>query len=463
MFCSNCGKEARDGDKFCWNCGRPLSGDTESEGETKEEHPSPHDTADDREIASEGEFPQDVEQAGITSSDASNDAMVGFDAGSDAPEVEEWQDVDASSFEATQETPAVTVPAPDMYQMPAQNPYQAFPQGHPQMQANPYGGGMPQGQQMSGSMPATKVPWYMTTPARIALGVLGVFMMVRGILTIGSAFTDKKPEPDDTTHSPRTVTVPPKAEQGVDGTDGGDLIDGGDGQDIIVADPDDIVISDPNDIVIRKPSSTDDSTSGNDDVTYGGGEKFDSWAEECVDENGNPTVYAIVELKGWQLETLCQEKGLEWNEGSMQWEGEDYALVVYDKSHKRMDDQAIAELGKGCDVKDAFYEIQRTDTEDIEEAFSSSLRIVTEDQERVTDGVLYGVGYGPSMKRVFIPVFHRDTVGGCLVQVVSEPAIESGAYDSFAFADENEKSGTYGDTIQEVWRHWTNRELGSSH
>ena len=322
MFCSNCGKEARDGDKFCWNCGRPLSGDTESEGETKEEHPSPHDTADDREIASEGEFPQDVEQAGITSSDASNDAMVGFDAGSDVPEVEEWQDVDASSFEATQETPAVTVPAPDMYQMPAQNPYQAFPQGHPQMQANPYGGGMPQGQQMSGSMPATKVPWYMTTPARIALGVLGVFMMVRGILTIGSAFTDKKPEPDDTTHSPRTVTVPPKAEQGVDGTDGGDLIDGGDGQDIIVADPDDIVISDPNDIVIRKPSSTDDSTSGNDDVTYGGGEKFDSWAEECVDENGNPTVYAIVELKGWQLETLCQEKGLEWNEGSMQWEGE---------------------------------------------------------------------------------------------------------------------------------------------
>ena len=43
------------------------------------------------------------------------------------------------------------------------------------------------------------------------------------------------------------------------------------------------------------------------------------FVDECTDKYGNVTLYALTELKGWQLETLLDQQGYRWDESQYGW------------------------------------------------------------------------------------------------------------------------------------------------
>ena len=433
MFCTKCGKESHDGDKFCWNCGTPLR---------TEEPPSAEETEEVTEAVEDS-----IETAPAEATEASD---VATDVDGD------WEDVDEAPMAPTQTMPTVTPPAPDGY--PAQAPSQpqvSYPQYPQSPQASQYGVDMGAQQPSTASAP---VPWYMTMPARLGMVAVGVVLICSGTMKMcsGLGIGDK-----GGSDKPKVTVTQPKDDKDdidvTDGgfgspTDGGDVIDGGDDHDVIITDGNDTIITDDKDVVITQDGS---GTSG---------DRYGSWAAECTDGDGNPTGYAISELKGWQLETLCQEEELTWNPSSKSWDGDDYSLVVYDLNHDALDDEEIAELGKGGDQDDIVYQIRSGACANVKEAYDRfvSSVMVNEDSD-ASDTMVVGVAYGPSMERFLVMVTYRKAVNEATITFIPRKAVEDGGFDKWYAALSGTDMGTYGNSIEEVFERFAGRELGSNH
>lgn len=482
MFCSKCGKQSREGDKFCWNCGTPLH----EEGDVTEEIPSTPIAEPIEEPIEAGVVAPAVPVVSVTPADEDAETAEtviigepqGDDEDADVTEVFEdvsddtgtWQEVDAVSVGTTQEMPTATPVSQGTYQgqMPTQQqqyaqPYAQYPQGQPQQQY-PYDPTQPQ--QMPGQpTQQQKVPWYMTTPARIALLVFGIFMIVRGVMQIGGAFSGNKGGTDDTEKPTQTVSTPdPKTTDGgndvegkdeVDDKDKGE-IDGGEGQDIIITDGGDTIVADPDDIVIV--DGGDSKPSDKTDTTTGGGDKYDSWATECTDSKGNPTAYSISELKGWQLETLCQEKGLTWDKSAKAWVTDGYKLQAFDADRTPLTDEQIAKVDRLGTESNVMYQIETTDYKDLKDAFSNLVSKVVVVEDSDLENQCVASIYGPSMKSLFVFGYERN--GIVKLQFFSDPDIQAGMFDKFGDAKNVATGGTYGSNISEVFKHFTNRYPG---
>lgn len=160
---------------------------------------------------------------------------------------------------------------------------------------------------------------------------------------------------------------------------------------------------------------------------------FDSWAEECTDRYGSATVYAVSELKGWQLETLLQQQEYEWDERNHLWLKSDgsAALAVHDAEGHALSDDAIAELGPGSAQKGVSYRLVTSRYASPKRAFNAlaSDVMTCEDSEFTVDGAV-GIVSGPTMRRslVFASMSDRTVV----LTVVSEGAVKEGLFNRIA-------------------------------
>ena len=156
----------------------------------------------------------------------------------------------------------------------------------------------------------------------------------------------------------------------------------------------------------------------------GGAEHYD-FVDECTDEHGNITLYALTELKGWQLETLLDQQGYVWDGDECVWvreaDGASFAAVKETGAYTQDTYAAMNEKG-GAIVAMGLNNVAGYATP--QEALSGNARCVIEDSYFTDDGEGIAVFYGPSMKE-YLAIIGKNTENTTLIMVFSQEAPET--------------------------------------
>lgn len=182
---------------------------------------------------------------------------------------------------------------------------------------------------------------------------------------------------------------------------------------------------------------------------------YGTWAKECTDKWNTPTVYAIMELKGWQLETMLQEMGYTWNKEDSCWFDGNTTVTVYDQNFNPLSDQEIAKLDKGGTGSAVIYVINTHNYPHCKSAYTglASGVMVSEDSEFTDDfAVGFGVVYGPSMKECLVELTNDEA--GVSAIIFNGDSLKAGVFDRAA-------GGSYGSTPDEVFESLAGRAPAS--
>ena len=199
-------------------------------------------------------------------------------------------------------------------------------------------------------------------------------------------------------------------------------------------------------------SASSEATSGSAAEAEPGGAQaagFD-FVDECTDEHGNITLYALTELKGWQLETLLDQQGYEWDEDKLSWtrrvDGASFSAYKETGTYKRETYDQMNEKG-GAIVAVGFNVV--AGYEDPQAALSGNAKCVIEDSFfDGGDGI--AIFYGPSMKE-YLAIISKYSESTSQIMIFSQEAVGSGMAD--------EMLGTpVGGTFRDVWRSVTGKD-----
>lgn len=186
------------------------------------------------------------------------------------------------------------------------------------------------------------------------------------------------------------------------------------------------------------------------------GVSFDNWAPECLDANGDVTVYALSELKGWQLETMMQQQEYTWSARNQLWVNKDdsVALVVLDSKGEELSDEGIAELDRGSFEAAAGYRIVTSRYNSVEKAFDGLVgKVMVCEDSAFEESSGVAVVYGPSMHRSLVFLSTSDDVI-CLT-MYGEEAVAAGLFNT-------EAGSELGKTIDETFETLVGRPVGSA-
>ncbi len=181
-------------------------------------------------------------------------------------------------------------------------------------------------------------------------------------------------------------------------------------------------------------------------------EQFDTWAEECMDSYNDPTVYAISELRGWQLETLLQQRGYTWHKDDLCWFDGHTTVRVFDADLYPLDDEAIGQLDRGSSDQVVLYVINTPNYPTCSSAYEELVSNVMVSKDVVFDEnftASFGVAYGPSMRELLVEMVTDDA--GLSVFVFPKAAIEAGLFD---VASEGEYGSTPSEVFESMSGHW---------
>ena len=207
----------------------------------------------------------------------------------------------------------------------------------------------------------------------------------------------------------------------------------------------------------QKEASSEEKESSSGQESGGDAEKASSkeagayeFEDTCVDEHGNVTLYALTELKGWELATLLDQQGYVWNEDIRTWmrpdDGASYAALKESGEYTIDDYNAANEKGGGIL---AFGFSNVAGYKDSQAALAGNAQCVVEDSYFVgDDGV--AVIYGPSMKE-YLVIISKSSESTHQFMVVSQEAIGSGYLDEVI-------GEAVGGTLQDVWTNLTGEE-----
>ncbi|MGN0262598.1 MAG: hypothetical protein ACI4B9_07165 [Eggerthellaceae bacterium] len=203
-------------------------------------------------------------------------------------------------------------------------------------------------------------------------------------------------------------------------------------------------------IADKEGSSTDQKTEGDTGESSSKGAGAYDFEDTCIDEHGNVTLYALTELKGWELATLLDQQGYVWNEDIRTWmrpeDGASYAALKESGEYAIDDYNAANEKGGGIL---AFGFSNVAGYKDAESALAGNAQCVVEDSVfEGEDGA--AIIYGPSMKE-YLVLISKATESTHQFMVVSQEAIGSGYLDEVL-------GEPVGGTLQEVWTTLTGEE-----
>ena len=174
--------------------------------------------------------------------------------------------------------------------------------------------------------------------------------------------------------------------------------------------------------------------------------------EECVDEYGNLTLYAISELSGADLVQAAKSQGFAFDEkeGVLSNEYES-VLCVMNSEFEPMDEKGIASLEKGGGTESVAYIMRTNQYTSPRDVLNGLSKCVTEDVADKSGGSL-AVVYGPSMKTFLVFVVPNDEGENVYnVEVFSDEAIASGLFDRQMQQYGDDEDASYGNSIAEVW------------
>jgi hypothetical protein len=163
------------------------------------------------------------------------------------------------------------------------------------------------------------------------------------------------------------------------------------------------------------------------------------------------TLYALTELKGWQLATLLDQQGYVWSEENSTWtrasDGASFAAQKESGTYTIDDYNAANEKGGGV-IGAGFLTI--AGYSDVDSALSGDARCVVVDKYVDGNGLGMAVVYGPSMKEYMVIAYPSgQNVISCMV--LSKEAVESG------FADQLLGTET-GGSFQAMWKSVTHED-----
>ena len=174
------------------------------------------------------------------------------------------------------------------------------------------------------------------------------------------------------------------------------------------------------------------------------------FVDECTDEHGNITLYALTELKGWQVATLLDQQEYEWQEANSMWvrpmDGATFSAVketgVYTiDTYNEMNEKGGAIAAIGLNVVAGYKDSQA--------ALKGNAKCVVEDSYfDGNDGI--AIFYGPSMKE-YLAIISQYTESTTLFMIFSQEAVGSGMADEYL--------GTQvGGSFKDVWKSITGKD-----
>lgn len=200
----------------------------------------------------------------------------------------------------------------------------------------------------------------------------------------------------------------------------------------------------------KEGSSIDQKSEGENGNAPSGEATAYDFEDTCIDEHENVTLYALTELKGWELATLLDQQGYAWNEDINTWmrpyDGASYAALKGSGEYTIDDYNAANEKGGGI-LAFGFNNV--AGYKDSQAALAGNAQCAVEDSYFVgDDGV--AVIYGPSMKE-YLVLISKSSESTHQLMVVSQEAIGSGFLDDVL----GEEAGG---TLQDVWTNLTGEE-----
>ena len=183
------------------------------------------------------------------------------------------------------------------------------------------------------------------------------------------------------------------------------------------------------------------------------GQALDTWADECLDANNNPTVYSLLDLKGFQLETLLQQLGWKYSADQSAWLGANGAgLAVLQANGTPLSDTEIGELDKGGVGTPAVYVLIQPGYATVDDALAKT-NVVNEDSFVIDDESGMAVVYGPNMNEHFAVISVAENEASWLL--FNKEAVEAGAVQAIIG---NDITGT---SINDIWKSITGRDVGA--
>lgn len=180
------------------------------------------------------------------------------------------------------------------------------------------------------------------------------------------------------------------------------------------------------------------------EVAYEAAPGFD-FVDECTDKYGNVTLYALTELKGWQLETLLDQQGYKWNEDQYSWirasDGASFAAwketgVYTRETYDQMNEKGGAIVCIGLNIVAGYNSPQ--------EALKGVARCVVEDSYFDSDNGGIAIFYGPSMKE-YLAIINMNDENKVLFMTFSKEAVGTGVFDEVV-------GEQVGGTFEDVWK-----------
>ena len=153
--------------------------------------------------------------------------------------------------------------------------------------------------------------------------------------------------------------------------------------------------------------------------------------DECTDEHGNISLYALTELKGWQVATLLDQQEYTWElESADTWTRtyDGAAFRAMNKDGNFTLDTYNEMNGKGGCLMGIAYSVV-AGYPDSKAALTGNSRCVVEDSYFREDGTGIAIFYGPSMKE-YLTIISPYTESTALFTIFSQEAVGSGMVDS---------------------------------
>jgi hypothetical protein len=180
----------------------------------------------------------------------------------------------------------------------------------------------------------------------------------------------------------------------------------------------------------------------------------DGWlSADCLDRAGDITVYAVSQLKGWQLELLLEEQHYEWGARNQLWLNDKgtVGLSVLDAQGEAISNDEVAELGVGAALGKASYRIVTSSYASVQGALNALVApglTIVDSELTATSGVAV---VRDAHDRVSLVLLH-DENDAIVISFVSRRALRKGLLDTLAGRE-------LGTTVGEVFERLAGREV----
>ena len=397
MFCRYCGAELSDDAAFCERCGKPVASSDETviaEAVAPEVVEAAESVAAEPEPAEPELTAPEVEAALATlAAEVEAEADVTGNLGSVADAREASAPPAPEGFERTL---AAAPAAPAAAASAAQSYYQ------PEPQVSPYHPtAVPQ------NANAVRPQHRTSIGAKIAIGALVVALLGGGAFFAANFIADKL-KPAEAPSAATTTTTTTQTT-------------GGDAPATTTQDP------------LSAVEAVDPST----------------LPAECLESNGNPTAYAILELTGAETAALLSSRRWEWNSSNQMWVSRNgnNGYYIMGEGDYEYSEQDIAECVKNAEGTPAKFTIVVDDDlyGSIEDAFDAVMKPAhVRAVEWISDEVGLCVVESKDGRQNIVIISYDSSVELYSFDLYNPEAVQSGLFAEWA-------GGDYGRSISEIW------------